>query len=170
MTDTDGLNTPQQSGRLTEVNNNNDNTTVQNQGTETEQFDKIERAAQEVALLTAATGKDLLKQQDDAVRQQHSSFGNSAGPVGGSDGTTASASVFDNSAGPAGSFDCTTTAAASGFGGTAAASSTVDGTGSGGATTHRTASSADNSYSKYIVITPAITTTCSRKCQHFYST
>ena len=54
MTGTDGSNTPRRSGRLNEVNNNEN----ENQGTETEQFDEIERAAREAALLTTATETD----------------------------------------------------------------------------------------------------------------
>ena len=66
MTGTDGSNTPRQKGRLTE----NNNAIAQNQGTETEQFDKIAQAAQEEVLLTAAMETNPLQQQDDTARQQ----------------------------------------------------------------------------------------------------
>ena len=67
MTGTNNSNTPQQSYRLTAVNKGS--TTAQNQGTEAEQFDTIELAAQQAAQLTAATGTNL-QQQDDVVHQQ----------------------------------------------------------------------------------------------------
>ena len=41
---------------------NNDNATAKDQGTETEQFDEVQRTAREAALLTAVTGTDLLQQ------------------------------------------------------------------------------------------------------------
>ena len=55
---------------MSENNNNN-----KNPGTKTEQFDKIERAAQEAAFLTTATETagtetNLPQQQDNALHQQ----------------------------------------------------------------------------------------------------
>lgn len=49
---------------------NNDNATAKDQRTETEQFGKVQRTAQEATLITAATGTDPLQQHDETLKDE----------------------------------------------------------------------------------------------------